>query len=144
MGTPGAFSTTGEGGVEDSVERVENQGYSLTVSCQTFGSVEWCMMANMASVTMYASSVNVITHAKPRRIFPDRHTFAATLPRRGRHRLLGTIADSAAAPESSMIQKIASQITSNQTRLVRALDRIKSMKIRGKIQTRPNAPKKIM
>ena len=52
IGTPGALSTTGEGGVEDSVERVENQGYSLTVSCQTFESVVWCVIAYMASVTM--------------------------------------------------------------------------------------------
>jgi len=38
-GTSGPFSTVGEGGVEDSVERAGNQGYSLTVSFQTFGSV---------------------------------------------------------------------------------------------------------
>ena len=30
---------TGEGGEEDSVERTANQGYSLTVSFQTLGSV---------------------------------------------------------------------------------------------------------
>ena len=39
VGTPDHFSTEGEGGEEASVERVENQGYSLTVSFQTFGSV---------------------------------------------------------------------------------------------------------
>lgn len=38
-GAPDPFSTVGEGGEEDSVERAANQGYSLTVSFQTFGSV---------------------------------------------------------------------------------------------------------
>lgn len=38
-GTPGPFSTVGEGGEEDSVERAANQGYPLTVSFQTFVSV---------------------------------------------------------------------------------------------------------
>ena len=55
-GAVGPFSTVGEGGEEDSVERAENQGYSLTVSFQTFGSVAWCMMAYTASMIMYAST----------------------------------------------------------------------------------------
>lgn len=37
--TPGPFSTVGEGGEEDSVERAANHGYSLTVPFQTSGSV---------------------------------------------------------------------------------------------------------
>lgn len=55
-GTPGPLSAIGEGGQEDKVEQVENQGYSLTVSFQTFGSVVWCMTAYTASVIMYAST----------------------------------------------------------------------------------------
>lgn len=55
-GTSGPFSAVGEGGEEDNVERVENQGYSLTVSFQTFRSVAWCTTAYTASMTMYAST----------------------------------------------------------------------------------------
>lgn len=55
-GTSGPFSAVGEGGEEDNVERAENQGYSLTVSFQTFGSVVWCMMAYTASMATYAST----------------------------------------------------------------------------------------
>lgn len=55
-GNPGPFSITGEGGEEANVERVENQGYSLTVSFQTFGSVAWCTIAYTASMLMYAST----------------------------------------------------------------------------------------
>lgn len=54
--TSGPLSTVGEGGEEDKVEQAENQGYSLTVSFQTFGSVEWCTIAYTASVIMYAST----------------------------------------------------------------------------------------
>jgi hypothetical protein len=140
----GAFSATGEGGEEDNVERLENQGYSLTVSFQTFGSDAWCTTTYTASMHMYASNINVMTHAKLSRTFPETHTLAAVLPRRGEHWLLGTMADRAAAPESSMIQKTVTQISSIQTRLLSALRWIKSMKIKGKIHTSPNAPKKIM
>lgn len=79
-GAPSPLSAVGEGGEEDNVERAENQGYSLTVSFHTFGSVVWCTMAYAASMTMYASNINVMTHAKPSRTFPERHTYAAILP----------------------------------------------------------------
>ena len=55
-GATGPFSNVGEGGEEDNVERAENQGYSLTVSFQTFGSAELCMMVYTASMMMYAST----------------------------------------------------------------------------------------
>jgi len=55
-GTLSPFSTVGEEGEENSVERDANQGYSLTVSFQTFGSVALCMMAYTPSMTMYAST----------------------------------------------------------------------------------------
>jgi len=96
-GTPSPFSADGEGGTEDSVERAANQGYSLTVSFQTFGSVTWCMMVYTASIIMYASTktkyqyelpmkvridlhINVTAHAKASRTWPERHIFAAILP----------------------------------------------------------------
>lgn len=55
-GAPGPFSTFGEGGEEDNVERAEDQGYSLTVSFQIFGSAVWCTMVYTARVVMYAST----------------------------------------------------------------------------------------
>lgn len=55
-GIPGPFSSTGEGGEEDSVEQAENQGYPLTVSFQTFESVVWCKIEYIASMTTYAST----------------------------------------------------------------------------------------
>jgi hypothetical protein len=54
----------------------------------------------------------------------------------------GTIAVRAAAPESSMIQKIPTQRASNHTRPVTAFFRRISMKITVKVRARPNAPKK--
>jgi hypothetical protein len=68
VGGPCPFSNVGEGGEEDSVERDANQGYSLTVSFQTFGSVTWCTMVYTASVIRYANtrtSVSV-SRAEPR------------------------------------------------------------------------------
>jgi len=117
-GIPGPFSIVGEGGEDESVERDANQGYPLTVSFQTFGSVALCMMVYTVRATRYASNINVMTQAKLSRTFPERHTLAAILPRRGRQWLLGTIAERAAAAASSMSQKIVTQINSTQMRLV--------------------------
>lgn len=55
-GAPCPFSTVGEEGEEASVERPANQGYSLTVSFQTSGSVTWCTMVHTPSVIKYANT----------------------------------------------------------------------------------------
>ena len=55
-GTPGPFSVVGEGGEDERVERDANQGYCLTVSFQTFGSVMLWMIVYTVRATRYAST----------------------------------------------------------------------------------------